>query len=73
MITYFIGEIARDVSRLTGFPWCWSIVESHGPRLPVLDIAEFDYWDRMMVAWAVIGAHSYVDIMNEEQLKVIAA
>ncbi len=60
-MTYLYADAAVDASRLTGIPWSWERVETGTPPTPCINLTTLAWWDRWKVAWALIGAHAYVD------------
>ncbi len=61
-MTFLYADAAIEVSRLTGFPWSWERIETGTPPVPYIDLVSLGWWDRMRVAWAMIGAHAYLDL-----------
>jgi hypothetical protein len=69
---YLSGLVAVDVSRLTGLPLAQigsrldegaeihPFAVTHPERM-FLDLTRMAWWDRWRVAWALIGAHYYLD------------
>jgi hypothetical protein len=59
--TYLLDEEAKDVSRVTGIPWCWQKVHQRGDYHPFIDLTQLDWAAQFQVAWSLIGMNYYLD------------
>jgi hypothetical protein len=61
---YLTGSLARDVSRLTDIP-----PDDDGL---FIDLSRLSWADKWKAAWAMIGAHAYIDLTEARERDWVA-
>jgi hypothetical protein len=55
-----VGREAVDVARITGLPWYYAQVHTHGLCVPVLDVSSLDGWTRFTINWALVAGYAWL-------------
>jgi hypothetical protein len=65
---FLTDDTAVDVSRVTGIPWRYAVVESRGVARPYLDLLALDWWDQFRVAWTLVTGYALTENWLRDKL-----